>query len=218
MSARVDPAIHRSRPWRVHELAADFTVLDTWLIPVRADPACGVGLADFLRFVISSHPAGTVPAAFLFWVRGWLGRLFGWDRDDVPLPIPGCRETTVADRLTAADRACNRAADLPPPAIEIAEPRVIYLFDDEALMEVSNQTIHALLHFGWVDGPGGTKQPELAIYIKTRGAMSRLYMRLIGPFRHVVVYPAWFGKMAREWPAYVRAPVHPAEAGQPSGG
>jgi hypothetical protein len=37
-------------------------------------------------------------------------------------------------------------------------------FEDEALFELSNDTVHALLHLGQVEGSG-----ELAVYVKSRG-------------------------------------------------
>ncbi|MBI3557402.1 MAG: DUF2867 domain-containing protein [Deltaproteobacteria bacterium] len=59
---------------------------------------------------------------------------------------------------------------------------------------MSNDTIHALIHLGWAGA-----QPEMAVYIKTRGFMSRLYMAGISPFRHVVVYPALIRSVRRHW-------------------
>jgi uncharacterized protein DUF2867 len=47
----------------------------------------------------------------------------------------------------------------------------------------------------------GAKTAELAIYVKSRGLRSDAYMALIKPFRHVVVYPAWLGRLSRAWAA-----------------
>lgn len=76
----------------------------------------------------------------------------------------------------------------------------VYEHDDEALFALSNATIHALLHVACVD-----RQPTLAVYARHRGALSTLYMALIGPFRHLIVYPALMKKIAREWPARAAA-------------
>jgi hypothetical protein len=57
--------------------------------------------------------------------------------------------------------------------------RTVYVFPDEALYELSNDTIHGLLHLG-VAGD----RVWLAVYVKHRGIASRLYMAAIWPARH----------------------------------
>jgi hypothetical protein len=169
------PAAHRSRPWRVHALVPDFEVIDVW------------------RFQLET-PAASFPAFLdVFWKQmaisetWWLSRLrmrigavMGWDERPNTLPIPGCTETTVAERLPAAERAARDASPL--PAVGVLP---VYVRDDEALYEISNDTVHALLHLGPVEGG-----VELAVYIKSRGAFTRFYMAAIKPARHFVVYPA----------------------------
>jgi hypothetical protein len=39
------------------------------------------------------------------------------------------------------------------------------------------------------------------VYVKSRGWFSDFYMALIRPFRHLVVYPAWFARIRRRWEA-----------------
>ena len=77
----------------------------------------------------------------------------------------------------------------------------MYRFDDEALYEVSNATVHALLHLGAVDGG----DVELAVYIKSRGAFTRLYMAAIMPFRHLIIYPRLITRVERRLRAGNRA-------------
>ncbi len=77
----------------------------------------------------------------------------------------------------------------------------VYAFADEALLEIANRTIHALLHLSWVETAGGRRGVVLAIYVKSRGWYSRAYLALIRPFRHLVVYPAWMAHVARSWQA-----------------
>ncbi len=199
----VDPADHRSRPWRVHALARDFRLLDAWRLPIEADPARGDTFDEFYRlFVAGGLETESAAANALVALRAWLGRILRFEPPGERLPIPGCAETSVAARLDAADRARDRAAAFAPPAERI-DFRPIYVFEDEALVEVSNRTIHALVHVGWVDAPGpagaGRKTAELGVYVKSRGRLSDLYMSLIGPFRHLVVYPAWFASIRRRW-------------------
>ena len=46
------------------------------------------------------------------------------------------------------------------------------------------------LHFGWVEQGSGRYRAHLAIYVKPRGVLGETYMKVIEPFRHLVVYPA----------------------------
>jgi hypothetical protein len=195
---RSEAAHHRARPWRIHRLCADFTLLDVWRIPIDADPSRGEDLAAFYRvFVVNGTATDSRPANALFALRFWLGRVLHLD-GATPLAIPACDETSVAARLNAGDRTANRLERVALPQHPIhASP--IYLYEDEALIEVSNQTIHALLHLGWIDGAPGHKTVELAIYVKSRGRMSELYMALIKPFRHRLVYPAWIARICHTW-------------------
>lgn len=80
-------------------------------------------------------------------------------------PRPGCKETTVAARLTDEDRAKSRAPTDAPSPLASPEVRTVYTFDDEALYEASNDTIHLMLHVAVV----GEAAPP-AVYIESRGA------------------------------------------------
>ena len=82
----------------------------------------------------------------------------------------------------------------------------MYELEREALYEISNATVHALIHVGWPSTIG--TRPQVAIYIKSRGFRSRVYMAAIRPFRHLLVYPSWMAHIAREWAeAEVGAPT-----------
>ena len=211
-----DVGAHRGRPWRVHTLAPDFELLDLWTIPLAADPARGETFDEFLR-VFSTANAGTWPmyrlrptsfgdvvhaarltgAFALLELRRVLGWLFALDADRA-LPIPGRREHRVRARLDDADRARDRGT---LPARVGGAFETVYAFADEALLEIANRTIHALLHVSWVDAGAGRRAPVLAVYVKSRGWQSRAYLALIRPFRHLVVYPAWIAHLTRTWAA-----------------
>ncbi len=216
-----DVAAHRARPWRVHALAPDFELLDLWELPVDADPARGETFEAFLRVFLTTGAAswpvyplrprglGDVlhllrlgAAGALFALRDVLGRVLGLDDDDGTRAIPGRSETRVRNRLDAGDRA--RDTGILPPTWAGAFEKV-YGFEDEALLEIANRTIHALLHLSWIEAPAGRRRVTLAVYVKSRGAGSRIYLALIKPFRHAVVYPAWITHVVRTW--QVRRPV-----------
>jgi hypothetical protein len=124
-----------------------------------------------------------------------IGRKTGWDDAPNSRPIPGRAEHRIADRLDATDRARNRfAADERSP-LPVAKVRPVYRFDDEVLYEVSNETVHALMHVSCA--PGGS--PELAVYIKSRGLFTRLYMAAIWPARYFIIYPMLVADVERRW-------------------
>jgi hypothetical protein len=183
-----DVGAHRARPWRVHTLASDFELLDLWEAPLDADPAGGETFEDFLRVFCASgtgarpvyrlrptapadalHAARLAGTVALLELRRILGRLLALDADR-DLAIPGRREHRVRDRLTPADRARDLGV-LPARVGSAFEP--VYAFADEALLEIANRTIHALLHLSWVPTAGGRRAAVLAVYVKSRGWQSR---------------------------------------------
>lgn len=195
--ARISPADHLARPWRVHALAPDFELLDVWRFGSRgrADdfPAFVRTMAAMDRVVAQTNWATRA----LFGVRLALGKVFGWDRVRPPLPIPGCVEHSIVARLQGdVDRTAPRSDAAFHPVYEDAR---------ESLAEISNSTVHALMHLGWIELDGGEFAPQMAVYVKHRGMFGRFYMRLIAPFRHLVVYPSLMRAVDRSWSAEVGA-------------
>jgi hypothetical protein len=195
---RLPNSEHESHAWRIHEVAPDFRLEDVWALPVYG------GAEDFpvlLRMVGSGAPsgAGSLPARALWLVRGHLGRLLGWDEAAGELPIPGTGEASLADRLPADLRNSTTQSDF---GSSLFAP--VYRTDDEFAAELSNRTVHGVLHLAWVDRGGGRDQGQMAVYVKPRGRLGRAYMALIKPFRHRIVYPAIIRQLERAWNA--RAP------------
>jgi hypothetical protein len=203
---RLPNAAHESRPWRIREIAPDFTVEDVWALPVHG------GAEDFQRLIdrmASFDPADTesIPARVLWRLRDRLGKVLGLGRISVPvasggdgaagkLPIPGTNETSLAGRLP--DDLRNTADDVDFGAVPFVP---LFRTDDEFAAEVSNRTVHGVLHLAWVDRGEGRYQGQMAVYVKPRGALGKGYMALIRPFRHRVVYPALMRQMERVWNA-----------------
>ena len=209
----IDAETYRAGGWRVLTLASDFELLDLWRVPLDADPARGETFATFLRVFQAAgigrprypvrvrsaadalHAARLAAAASLFALRRFLGWVFRLDTGPA-LPVPGRSESRIRTRLDDADRA--RDLGTFPPVVGIGfEP--VYVFADEALLEIANRTIHALLHLSWVEASPGRYDAVLAVYVKSRGLVSRVYMASIAPFRHWVVYPAWIAHLVRTW-------------------
>jgi hypothetical protein len=199
---RLDKNEHERHPWRVRSLAADFELLDVWDYPIVADAAAGEDFSMFCR-MLADETGGVDPpvrgfAGFLFRVRNGLGRLLKLDEPKV-WPIPGCAEVSLRERLSEQERLKG------PASTEIASIgpgfKEVYRLDNEILMEISNKTVHALLHVGWVHKEGSRYAPQLAVYSKSRGRWGRMYMWLISPFRHWVVYPALMRSAKKKWEA-----------------
>jgi Protein of unknown function (DUF2867) len=201
---RLPNAAHEARPWRIREIAPDFTVEDVWALPAHG------GAEDFqtlLELMASSDPANAdSPAVRVLWrFRDRLGSWFSLGRISTPidgggdgvagkLPIPGTNETSLTDRLPEDLR--NTAADLDFGSLPF-EP--LYLTDVEFAAELSNRTVHGVMHLAWVDQGEGRYQGQMAVYVKPRGLFGKGYMALIKPFRHWIVYPALMRQTKRTW-------------------
>jgi hypothetical protein len=201
---RLPNAAHESGPWRIREIAPDFTVEDVWALPVHG------GAEDFqtlLENTLSFDPAdtGSLPTRVLWGVRDRLGSWFGLGRISAPagsgrddaagkLPIPGTNETSLTGRLP--DDLRNTTADLAFRSLPFVP---LYRTDVEFAAELSNRTVHGVMHLAWVDQGEGRYQGQMAVYVKPRGAFGKGYMALIKPFRHWIVYPALLRQIERAW-------------------
>jgi hypothetical protein len=196
---RIPNEVHEARPWRIREIAPDFTVEDVWALPVHG------GADDFddliaMGSTLDPANAESRPARTLWRIRDLLGQWFGLgriaERDEAPgqLPIPGTDETTLAERLPADLRGTADGVDFGSlPFIPL------YRTDDEFAAEISNRTVHGILHLAWVEETDGHYQGQMAVYVKPRGRYGTAYMAFIKPFRHLVVYPALMRQFERTW-------------------
>jgi Protein of unknown function (DUF2867) len=197
---RLPNSAHESRPWRIREIAPDFIVEDVWALPTegRAED-----FETLLELMASSDPANaeSLPTRLLWRLRNLLGSSFSLGKISAPadgaagkLPIPGTSETSLAGRLPEDLR--ETAADIDFGSLPF-EP--LYRTDDEFAAEVSNQTMHGVMHLAWVDQGDGRYQGQMAVYVKPRGRFGKGYMALIAPFRHWIVYPALLRQTGRTW-------------------
>src|SRR5262245_56111937 len=124
----------KQKPLRVHTFLADVPLHDLWVIHL---PGGGAGrtLADFQRLLAFGDLERANPiVAGLFKLRWTLGRLFGWDDEKHGLP-----SASYIHRLTADDRQRS----LVEPGSDDGPFRVLYRFENEALGEIINATVHA---------------------------------------------------------------------------
>lgn len=187
---RLPVTAHTSRPWRIHEVAADFRVEDVWLLRTPG------GSGDFPRLVAQlaadDWPQGAPYPVRLLWELRWkLGKIFGWDRERFGV---GSRVASLRDRLPRDLREAPRG-----PAYE---PFLsMYQLDDELAAELANRTVHTVLHMGWVPNGSGGHQCQMTALVKPNGLLGRAYMAAIKPFRYLIVYPVLVRRIEREWAA-----------------
>lgn len=110
------------------------------------------------------------------------------------LPIPGTQDTSLTQRLP--DDLRHTATDLQFDSLPFVP---IYRTKDEFAAELSNQTVHGVMHLAWVDQGEGRYRGQMAVYVKPRGQLGKGYMALIRPFRYWVVYPALLRQIERTW-------------------
>jgi hypothetical protein len=155
---RIPNAAHESRPWRIREIVPDFTVEDVWALPVYGDLDDFPTLLEVMASLDGAN-AESLATRALFRVRRRLGNWFDWDNAAAELPIPGTNEASLTDRVP--DDLRNTAADL---GFRNFSP--LYRTDVEFAAELSNQTVHALMHLAWVDQGKGRYQGQMAVYVK----------------------------------------------------
>jgi hypothetical protein len=227
---RLPTTAHLEPPWRVSTLAPDFELLDVWRYPIELDESVPLGhFIDFMQASQRDLASSRGAAGALFRLRAILGKIFGWDGDGdgdgiadekkrrPTLPIPGCAETSLCDRLTDADREKDlgalgggsgggRRGDVDSSS----SFRPVYRFENESLLEISNDTVHAMMHLGRVSISATQWSPQLGVYVKPRGRLGPFYMSLISPFRHYIVYPAMMRAAKKGWPEYAAARTSPS--------
>ena len=102
----------------------------------------------------------------LFGIRWKLGEWFGWDDDK--LPIPGANETR-------SSAGFPQICAVRPPASTPARFRSTRSIEPiaQSAAEISNKTVHAMMHLGWVDKGHGDNQGQMAVRVKPRGRSAR---------------------------------------------
>ena len=191
MSSRLPDTAHTSRPWRIHELTRDFRLEDVWALPTPGGPDDFPLLVEDAAFLDPEHE-GPLAVRALFALRWKIGGLLGWDADDAGLES---RVPTLRDRLPADLR------ETAVPRFETLPFEPLYQLDDEFAAEIANETMHGVLHLGWVPAEGGGYRGQMAVLVKPNGRFGNAYMAAIRPFRHLLVYPPMIGAIGREWRA-----------------
>lgn len=194
MTMRLPDSNYTDRPWRLHEIAADFTVEDVWALPTPGGPH---ELDRFVRgFTAAEEDESGIVYRALFAIRWWIGRRMGWDRADTGL---GARVSTIRDRLPHDLAEGPRGPDF------ATEPSfsAVYQTEREYVAELANRTVHALMHIGWVPDPAqGTHHAVMTSLVRPNGLVGRAYMTALKPIRRTLVYPSLVRSVGKQWPRY----------------
>lgn len=170
---------------RMHTLVSDVPLYDVWVAHLPGGPT-GLTMLDVRWLLVDGFRHNRLAAYIaVAAARGILGHLFGWDSGE-------CHDPAISytHRLSAADR--ERSLTTPGDSL------FVYTFEQEALLELTNCTVHAFI--------GMALEPEddgytihWAFYVKRVGWITPFYMALIQPFRHFIVYPSTIQVIEDDW-------------------
>jgi len=195
---RINPDEHKKHHWEVHELLADFKIEDVWRLPVILEREHSLVLVKELFSKTNKKLGVKGPAAWLFRIRYFLGRLFNWDKKIKQIGlIPG----SIRERYAQVKDLDFE--QLPNPGDGNFIP--VYNLTQESLVEIENATVHAAIHFGRVPIVNNRFTIQMTIYVKPKGIFGLLYMSLIKPFRLFIVYPALMKTIKEVWDIYIKS-------------
>ncbi|HEY9207287.1 MAG TPA: DUF2867 domain-containing protein [Candidatus Methanoperedens sp.] len=202
----INKETHLARSWKVNTIANDFILWDVWEIPIAANNSKTENFQAFYGIAFETFrkmQTKTTLVSILFTLRFWMDKIFPLDRNINTLPIPGCWETTVKIRLSSQDLEKSKAGKAIKVNNTDLEFRPVYLFEDESLHELSNDTVHGLIHIGWIKKNDNYYKATLAIYVIPRGIYGKVYLKLIEPFRRYIVYPGMMKAIKEQWQEYL---------------
>ncbi|CAN5765014.1 hypothetical protein BH24ACI3_BH24ACI3_08050 [soil metagenome] len=125
----------------------------------------------------------------LFWLRGWIGRIFGWDEADAL-----AESVSFLPRMTADEIGRFRIE----PGKKEGISRVLYCFENEFAAEIINKTVHCF----WVMAKERTSSGYalyMAVYGRKLNWFTPIYMALVMPMLKWIIYPALKKSVMRNW-------------------
>jgi hypothetical protein len=162
---------------------------DVWAINLQGGGP-GRTILDLRALLSEGKLSAASPAVnFLFGLRWWLGRVFSWDREP-----PQASERSFLHKLSPADQE----ASLVPPGTREGPFRVLFVSNQEAISEIQNSTVHGFSVFALIELSSGYRL-YWGIYVRPVGRITSWYMRLIDPFRRVIIYPAVLRYIRTAW-------------------
>jgi Protein of unknown function (DUF2867) len=192
---RLPNSAHEAHAWRIREVVPDFRLEDVWALPARGRREDFATLLEVMASLDPAHAQSGATRA-LFSIRYRVGGWLGWDDAPDPPTIREDSETSLSARLPEDLRDTAAGSQL-----SATDFSALYRTDVEWAAELSNRTVHAVMHLAWVDRGAGRYQGQMGVYVKPRGRFGEVYMAAIAPFRHRVVYPALMREVQRGWDA-----------------
>jgi hypothetical protein len=188
----------------VHSFLAGVPLHDVWAVDLPRIRS-GITLDEFLRAAGGLPFQPSLAARVLLKIRFAVGRWFGWDRE------PG---TTVSEPFAARLSADDLSKSLAPAGRREGPFRMVYRFENEQLLEITNRTVHAAALSALVEGSDAYRF-YFGVYVVSVSRLTPIYMSVIDPFRKLVVYPSLLRSVRATWDRVFGAarPGQPAEDG-----
>ena len=174
-------------PLRVHDFLAGVPLHDIWAVDLPRTRS-GITLDEFSRKANARLFTPSPVVRTLLDIRFFVGRLLGWDRE------PAVRWESFATRLTTADLSRS----LTPAGTREGFFRVVYRFENEQLLELTNRTAHAAALSALVETANAYRF-YFGVYVRRVSRFTPVYMALIDPFRRLIVYPSLLRSVRATW-------------------
>lgn len=186
---RISNSEFERMPFRVHEVLEGVPLHDVWCVRLPRTRA-GITLDDFLRIGGERPFQPSAVVRMLLGLRFFIGRLLGWDRH----AADAADAESFASRVSAADQSSSLA----PPGAPAGRFRVVYRFHNEQLLEVRNRTVHGAVFVALVETTAAYLL-YVAIYVRSVGHLTGVYMACIDPVRRWIVYPSLERSVRATW-------------------
>ena len=178
---------------KVSQFVRGFPLHDVWLVELEDAPSCT--LQDLRGLMTTENFRSLNPVVRgLFALRSILGRIFRLDEIPADESARGLIESVPAGLAEAS---------LVPPGTPEGPFQTIYALPNEAAYQALNATVHAILSVAVIRSGSGYRF-FWATYVKPVGRITSFYMRIIDPFRRIVVYPGLEAWLKRAWQTHRR--------------
>lgn len=178
-------------PFQTHRFLADVPLKSLYCVklPGGREGMTIKEINEIINFTSGEEVRLGFVTTALFWLRGQIGRLFGWD--DVPELVD---KNSYLARLTGEERV--KSLITPGQAEGIS--RILYCYENELLGEIINRTVHCF----WLmasEPTGDGYNLYSAVYVKRLNWFTPVYMTLVTPMLKWIIYPSIMKSIKRRW-------------------
>ncbi len=175
-------------PLSVHTVLAGIPLHDAWAIDlVHRRP--GITLHQFFKESPLRFTGRSPSVEALFRLRRAVGKTFGWDqRSDLNstptfisrVPVDVCRKSLIK------------------PGTPEGSFSALYRLPNEHLSELRNRIVHGALSVALIEEETFYRL-YIGVFVLGLSRFTPLYMAVIAPFRHWIVYPSILNGFRRQW-------------------